>query len=184
MKETVARNVESTHGYMIAVLRLGHRLPRDCRITTHVALTARALGATEFYYAGQRDKSFVAAVEKVVEEFGGPFTITFSENPEALVKKKREEGYCILHLTMYGMPYEHVIQKIKGTILIIVGSEKVPPEFYQLADYNLAVTSQPISEVSALGICLHALGKQPFFAQAKKKVIPTERGKTLQEVTP
>ncbi|TFG70124.1 MAG: tRNA (cytidine(56)-2'-O)-methyltransferase, partial [Methanomassiliicoccus sp.] len=30
---------------MIVVLRLGHRPERDQRVTTHVALTARALGA-------------------------------------------------------------------------------------------------------------------------------------------
>ena len=29
----------------IVILRLGHRIQRDQRITTHVALTARALGA-------------------------------------------------------------------------------------------------------------------------------------------
>ena len=30
---------------MITVLRLGHRISRDKRITTHVALVARAFGA-------------------------------------------------------------------------------------------------------------------------------------------
>ncbi|TLZ95287.1 MAG: tRNA (cytidine(56)-2'-O)-methyltransferase, partial [Methanobacteriota archaeon] len=30
---------------MITVLRLGHRPARDKRVTTHVALTARAFGA-------------------------------------------------------------------------------------------------------------------------------------------
>src|SRR5207244_13617119 len=29
----------------IVVLRMGHRIPRDWRLTTHVCLTARALGA-------------------------------------------------------------------------------------------------------------------------------------------
>jgi len=31
----------------IVVLRWGHRLQRDARLTTHVVLTARALGAGE-----------------------------------------------------------------------------------------------------------------------------------------
>ena len=41
---------------MIEVVRLSHRLPRDIRITTHCALTARAFGATKFIYGGQKDK--------------------------------------------------------------------------------------------------------------------------------
>ena len=32
---------------MIIVLRIGHRIGRDKRITTHVALVARAFGANE-----------------------------------------------------------------------------------------------------------------------------------------
>jgi tRNA (cytidine56-2'-O)-methyltransferase len=32
---------------MITVLRIGHRLGRDKRITTHVALVARAFGANK-----------------------------------------------------------------------------------------------------------------------------------------
>ena len=33
--------------------------------------------------------------------------------------------------------------------MIVVGAEKVPREIYELADYNVAVGSQPHSEVSA-----------------------------------
>ena len=42
---------------MIEVLRLGHRISRDKRISTHVALVARAFGASKIYYTGQKDKS-------------------------------------------------------------------------------------------------------------------------------
>ncbi|MCK7488956.1 MAG: hypothetical protein MZU79_00960 [Anaerotruncus sp.] len=38
--------------------------------------------------------------------------------------------------------------------MIVVGAEKVPPEIYQLADWNVAVGNQPHSEVAALAITL------------------------------
>ena len=34
---------------MISILRLGHRISRDKRITTHVALVARAFGANNIF---------------------------------------------------------------------------------------------------------------------------------------
>ena len=37
---------------MIVVLRLGHRIGRDARISTHCGLVARALGANKIIYSG------------------------------------------------------------------------------------------------------------------------------------
>ena len=39
----------------IEVLRLGHRMGRDPRITTHLALVSRAMGAKKFVLAGDED---------------------------------------------------------------------------------------------------------------------------------
>ena len=39
---------------MIVVLRLGHRLKRDERLSTHVGLASRALGADKIIYSGVR----------------------------------------------------------------------------------------------------------------------------------
>ena len=38
------------------VLRLGYRRGRDPRITTHLALVSRAMGANGFFLAGDEDK--------------------------------------------------------------------------------------------------------------------------------
>ena len=43
----------SEHG--VTILRLGYRLGRDPRITTHLALVARALGAESFLFSGDED---------------------------------------------------------------------------------------------------------------------------------
>jgi tRNA (cytidine56-2'-O)-methyltransferase len=71
------------------------------------------------------------------------------------IKRWREEGGKILHLTMYGKNLPDVIDKIDvNKLMVVVGAEKVPSELYDLADYNVGVTNQPHSEVAALGILL------------------------------
>ena len=40
----------------IEVLRLGHRVGRDPRITTHLALVSRAMGVKKFTLAGDKDE--------------------------------------------------------------------------------------------------------------------------------
>ena len=39
-------------------------------------------------------------------------------------------------------------------LVVVVGGEKVPSSVYEMADFNIAVGSQPHSEVAALAICL------------------------------
>lgn len=168
---------------MIEVLRLSHRLPRDCRISTHCALTARAFGATKIYYSGQKDKELEESVNKITKAFGGPFEIEYTKEPLKIANEKKKQGFTIMHLTMYGLEFEKEISKIKfNNLLIIIGGAKVEPDYYQLADYNLSVSSQPISEVSALGIILYKMnGIQMKFDNKKLEVIPQQKGKLLKE---
>ena len=107
------------------------------------------------------------------------------EDALKLVKKRKEQGFLVVHLTMYGETVSRVIEKIKTSknILIIVGSERVDPEFYELADFNLAITNQPHSEVAALAILLHLLNEgREFlheFKDAKLVVKPDKKGKIV-----
>jgi tRNA (cytidine56-2'-O)-methyltransferase len=58
----------------VAVLRYGHRPGRDDRMTTHVGLTARALGADRVIFpdnAGQARET----VADITGRFGGPFEV-------------------------------------------------------------------------------------------------------------
>jgi tRNA (cytidine56-2'-O)-methyltransferase len=54
---------------------------------------------------------------------------------------------------------------------------------YGLADWNVAVTNQPISEVSALGIFLDWLFKhkrlEDIFPDYEIRIIPSEHGKNV-----
>ena len=154
---------------MIEVLRLGHRISRDKRISTHVALVARAFGANKLYYTGQKDKGMEKSVDKVVSEFGGDFSVEHVKNFKKLFK-----GRKVVHLTMYGDDYSK--HKIKGDVLVVIGGEKVPGEIYELSDYNLGVTNQPHSEVAALGVFLHHLVKFPKF-KGKLNVVGNVKGK-------
>ena len=58
-------------GERVDVLRLGYRLGRDPRITTHLALVGRALGADRFLLAGDEDPKMFENLESVADRFGG-----------------------------------------------------------------------------------------------------------------
>jgi tRNA (cytidine56-2'-O)-methyltransferase len=168
----------------IVVLRLGHRIFRDKRLTTHVALTARALGADGAVISGEEDAGIIESVKDIADRWGGKFTVFYEKEWHKFLKEKRREGWEILHLSMYGLPYQKELPKIrksKKNKLIVVGSEKVPPEVYQIADYNLSVTNQPHSEVAALALFLHDFfkGKElnKKFAKPKIKIVPQKCGK-------
>lgn len=166
---------------MIRILRLGHRIVRDQRISSHCALVARALGAQEFVYSGQRDSNLEASIKRVEEQWGGPFFVGYVKDWKQEIKNFK--GMKV-HLTVYGLPFQKHISRIRGVknLLVIVGGEKVPPEVYKSSDYNISVGSQPHSEVAALGIFLYELSGRKFrekFQKAKRKVIPQERGKKV-----
>ncbi len=165
---------------MIVILRLGHRPVRDKRITTHVALTARAFGAQGIILT-EEDRNIVESVEKVVENWGGDFFIRVEKDWRLVIKSW--QGIKI-HLTMYGMPIQKVISKIdlEKDILVIVGAEKVPGEVFRLVDYNIAIGNQPHSEVSALALFLDRLSQGNWLNKeiiGKLRIIPSEREKKV-----
>ena len=160
----------------IEILRLSHRIRRDPRISTHVALVSRAFGADKIYYSGDHDSSLENSVNKIVKQWGGSFKIEYIKDPLKLIKSSKSK---IINLSMYGLPLENEISKIKKhkDLLIIIGGEKVPIEIYKLSDYNISVTQQPHSEVSLLAILLEKLNLKPKFENPKIKVIPQVSGK-------
>ncbi len=190
----------------ISVLRLGHRLPRDERISTHVALVARAFGASSMAYSGQHDAGLEESVARICGNWGGrvqaagsqsqasgsgpAFSISYEKKFAQFIKNKKREGFVVLHLTMYGLPLPNVLPEAKKAqkLLVIVGAEQVPREVYALADFNVSVTGQPHSEVAALAITLDRLmdGRELLPPEAggpdfcgKMRIVPSERGKRI-----
>lgn len=174
----------------IEVLRLSHRLPRDERISTHVALVARAFGASSITYTGQHDSGLEDSVKRICVQWGGKtsegeFSIKYEKSAIPFIKRKKKEGFTVAHLTMYGLPLQEKISGLRNKkLLIIVGSEHVPGQVYQLADFNISVTNQPHSEVAALAIILDRImrGKQlePMDFGGKVRVMPAARGKKVE----
>ncbi len=139
---------------MITVLRIGHRPARDKRVTTHVALTARAFGAGRVL-VDTRDPPLEKTVRSLVRRFGGTFDI---ETGVAWRRALKEFAGTKVHLTMYGLPLGDVLPQIPhDDLLIVVGAEKVPADVFRLADLNVAVGNQPHSEVAALAVFLDRL---------------------------
>ena len=174
----------------VVVLRWGHRPQRDVRLTTHVALTARALCASGFILSDVEDSSIEQTVKKITARWGGDFQFEMGTSWKKVVRNWKEDGGAIIHLTAYGenIQTSDVLSRIKSLkkdILVVVGSQKVPGEFYSsdVSDFNVSVGNQPHSECSALAIFLDRLfeGKELArdFEKAKIKIVPKERGKEI-----
>mgnify|MGYP000058808932 CR=1 FL=1 len=170
----------------VVVLRMGHRIPRDYRVTTHVCLTARAFGAEGVIVSDVVDERLEQTIAKVVETWGGSFFVKTGPPWRRVVDDWLSSGGEVIHLTQYGLPLPEVISKIKESQrdkLIVVGAKKQPREIYEVATYNVSVTTQPHSEVAALCLFLHYLfnGAEFYweFKGARLKVIPQERGKKV-----
>ncbi len=171
----------------VCVLRLGHRPGRDDRMTTHVGLTARALGADRAVLpeaAGQARET----VATVTRRFGGPFAVETRSSPASFL---REWEDLVVHLTMYGEPVQDVGAEVRDAradrpLLVVVGAAKVPFDVYERADWNVAVTNQPHSEVAALAVFLDRLfeGREldRAWADADRVVVPRPEGKRVEDV--
>lgn len=170
----------------VVVLRLGHRPVRDERVSTHLALVARAFGASEVIFPGEKDAAICRKVEDVVARFGGNFKISFGGNWRDIMRDWASKGGLIVHLTMYGVPLPEVIEEIRSRgrdVMVVVGGAKVPREVYQIAHYNVSITNQPHSEIAALAVFLHywMKGREFYleFPNAKIKIIPSPSGKKV-----
>ena len=174
-------------GNEVIILRVGHRPERDQRVTTHVGLTARALGAQGMYLAAA-DKGVVKSINDVVSRWGGDFFCQDTVKWRSCIRDWKAQGGTVVHLTMYGLNLPDVIGDITAhkKILVIVGAEKVPGEIYGMADYNVAVTGQPHSEISSLALFLdhYFSGKElrNEFPGARIRIIPSKAGKQTEEI--
>ncbi len=174
-------------GPEVAVLRLGHRPGRDERMTTHVGLTARALGADRVVLANE-GATRRETIEGVTDRFGGPFAVETTDSPLGLIE---DWAGSVVHLTMYGLPIRDVETDLRaehraGTALLaVVGAEKVTFDVYESAGYNVAVTNQPHSEVASLAVFLDRLFEgaelDREWENAEQVVVPQATGKRVDK---
>ena len=175
----------------VFILRWGHR-PRDARLTSHVALTARALGADGIIVSDTEDRNIRRTVEKVVEQWGGQFLYADGVSWRKTVENWKTRGCIVVHLSAYGeILSDELIERIKKPkrdILVILGSQKVPKAFFssEISDFNIAIGNQPHSECSSLAVFLDRLfcGEElrKIFKNAKLRIRPAARGKDMSKL--
>ena len=123
----------------------------------------------------------------VAARWGGTFFCEDNIKWRTCIRNWKETGGKVVHLTMYGINLPDAIPKIRSEekLLVVVGAEKVPGEMYGLADYNVAVTGQPHSEISSLALFLDHLfygaELKNEFSHAKIHIIPSKAGKHTEE---
>ncbi|GAA0216006.1 tRNA (cytidine(56)-2'-O)-methyltransferase [Halobaculum roseum] len=170
----------------VVVLRYGHRPGRDDRMTTHVGLTARALGADRVVLPDNAGQS-AETVRDITDRFGGPFEVELRDDQRSFT---RGWDGTVVHLTMYGERVQDVEADVRADsvasdtpLLVVVGGEKVPFDFYEAADYNVGVTNQPHSEVAGLAVFLDRLFEgaelEREWDDADRVVLPQETGKRV-----
>jgi tRNA (cytidine56-2'-O)-methyltransferase len=172
------------------VLRWGHRPSRDARLTTHVALAARALGASGFILSDVEDLKIKETIDEVTRSWGGAFFFRMGIPWKKAVSDWKVRNGLVVHLTVYGENVEtsDVLQRIRTcgkNVLAIVGSQKVPREFYSeaVSDFNVAVGNQPHSECASIAVFLDRFFEGKEMARSFRnwniKVLPQPRGKKI-----
>lgn len=175
----------------LVILRWGHRPQRDIRLTTHVALAARAFGASGFLLSDTSDQHLKATIEKITKSWGGDFRFEMGMPWKKAVSEWKSKDSIVVHLTIYGenIQTSDVLSRIRNTgknILLLIGSQKVPPGFFspEVSDFNVSIGNQPHSECAAVAVFLDRFfeGKELArdFTYAKIRVVPQERGKKTQ----
>jgi tRNA (cytidine56-2'-O)-methyltransferase len=135
-------------------------------------------------YSGDEDPRLEEGIRDTVRRWGGEFSIEYEANWRRVVKQW--EGK-IVHLTMYGVPVEDatpIIRECDEPLLVVVGGPKVPRDMYENATWNVSVTTQPHSEVSALALFMYLLeGEKALkheFPGGSIMITPSERGKDVK----
>src|SRR3990170_8950250 len=115
LKRPIRSNKKETNMQEIVVLRWGHRPQRDARLTTHVALTARALGASGFLLSDTVDEKIKESIEKVTRNWGGKFFFEMGTAWKSAVRDWKSKGGVVVHLTVYGenIQTSNVLDRIK-----------------------------------------------------------------------
>ena len=156
----------------------------------HIFLAARAFGAEQAVYSGQKDPNMEAKFDEIVAKWGGNFTVGHILDENKQLQRWKKAGRELVHLTMYGLPVQEVIEEIQHSPrekVIIIGGAKVQNSVYRIADWNVAITSQPHSEISALSVFLHLLFEgtelEKTYDNARFRIIPQAQGKKVIQPT-
>jgi len=136
------------------------------------------------------DRGVERSIKEVTAQWGGDFFVKTGVKWKDEIKRWKQEGGKVCHLTMYGENILDVIDEIReeakkenARLMVVVGAEKVPYEVFEAADWNIAVGNQPHSEIAALALLLDYLQEgrelKAVFEHAEIEIVPKRRGKEV-----
>lgn len=165
---------------MIEVLIIGK--PSSERMQ-NIILASRAFGANAVIFTTTDKKSMnkmKRLCQSVSKEWGGTFNIQFISNWKTFIPKKK--NYKSIYLTRYGIGItekEYELRTYKNILLILSVSENIK-ELYNIADFNISITHQPHTIISAivafLSVYYHGRELALHFENAEYKIIPEVHG--------
>ena len=155
-----------------------------------MALAARALGAAGIILSEVEDVKIKESIEKICRDWGGRFFFKMGMPWKRVVREWKAKEGLVVHLTAYGENVETsgVLERVKALgkdVLVIVGSQKVPGEFFSedVSDFNVAIGNQPHSECASVAVFLDRFfdGKElgRSFENAQVRIEPQPRGKRI-----
>ncbi len=136
------------------------------------------------------DVKIKESIEKICRDWGGRFFFKMGMPWKRVVREWKAKEGLVVHLTAYGENVETsgVLERVKASgkdVLVIVGSQKVPGEFFSedVSDFNVAIGNQPHSECASVAVFLDRFfdGKElgRSFENAQVRIEPQPRGKRI-----
>jgi tRNA (cytidine56-2'-O)-methyltransferase len=161
--------------YTISVLAIG-RSPYQ--VNLDLCLTARALGASEITFIGEKDGKLQRYIANLNKKWGGRFKVQFAKSYQQALKSATK--YKKVYLTRYGMPLQtksYMLKTYKNLVLIVTLKDEVN-SIHKIADFNISVSSQPHCSSAAIAIFLHEFynGRElaMHFENAQYKLVPKD----------
>ncbi len=80
------------------------------------------------------DKSIIHTVEKVANHWGrSEFLIEIYDNWKEVIKTWKKDGGKVIHLTMYGINVDDMIEaiRVEAKLLVVIGAKR-----YQMFEYG------------------------------------------------
>ena len=99
----------------IEVLRIGQRIVRDDRVTTHIALVARSFGAKRIYM-NEINPEINNTVSKINKTWGGNFAIENITEWKKIIRKKKNESVKIVKFSTVSINFLGLISAGKKSI--------------------------------------------------------------------
>lgn len=142
-----------------------------------IALASRAFGASSVIFTSRKNNKLVNYFKSVNRQWGGRFEIRFERDWERVLEEKKR--YEKIYLTKSGAPIGKMMYRIRTykNILLIATLAENLKKLDGMIDYNVSVTTQPHSSVSAIAVFLHM-----FFSGRELAVrFNNARSKIVQE---